>query len=77
MAVPLDTSADAAQLHEEAYRELGFSGRLKIAFELSDLTHALAAAGIRRRNPGLSDQDARRQLAELLYASASASGNDR
>jgi hypothetical protein len=69
MAVPLDTSAAAAQLHVEAYRELGIAGRLRIALELSDLAHALAIAGIRRRHPECSDDDARRKLAELLYAS--------
>jgi hypothetical protein len=67
MAVSLDTTADAAELHEKAYRELGAAGRLKIALELSDLTHAFATAGIRRRHPALSEEDARRQLAELLY----------
>jgi hypothetical protein len=67
MAVPPDTSAAAAQLHEEAYRQLGLAGRLRIALELSDLTHALAVAGIRRRHPGCTDEAAHRKLAELLY----------
>jgi len=67
VSVPLDTSAAAAQLHEDAYRALGLAGRLRIALELSDLTHALATAGIRRRHPGISDEDARKKLAELLY----------
>jgi len=70
--VALDTSPDAAALHEQSYRELGPAGRLKIALELSDLTHAMAVAGIRRRHPELSDADARRKLAELLYGSESA-----
>ena len=67
MAVPLDTSAVAARLHEDAYRELGIAGRLRIALELSDLTHALAIAGIRRRHPKIGDTDARKILAEQLY----------
>ena len=62
-----DTTADAASLHEESYRQLGMAGRLKIAIELSDFTHALAVAGIRRRHPEWSDEDARRHLAEMLY----------
>ncbi|HEU4887370.1 MAG TPA: hypothetical protein VFV49_05745 [Thermoanaerobaculia bacterium] len=70
MALPLDTTAAAAALHEQAYRELGLAGRLRIALELSDLTHSFAVAGIRRRHPGCSDQDARRKLAEFLYDSA-------
>ncbi|HEX6641153.1 MAG TPA: hypothetical protein VF215_08565 [Thermoanaerobaculia bacterium] len=45
-------------------------GRLKIAMELSDLTHSFAIAGIKRRHPeGLSDLEARVKLAELLYTS--------
>lgn len=73
MVVPLDTSSSASALHEQAYRELGLAGRLKIALELSDLTHSLAAAGIRRRDPECSDEDARRRLATLLYSSKLAS----
>lgn len=64
---PPDTTPSAALLHEQAYRELGLAGRLKIALELSDLTHTLAVAGIRHRDPECSDEDARRRLAELLY----------
>lgn len=67
--VALDTTAAAALLHEQAYREIGMAGRLKIALELSDLTHAFAVAGIRRRHPEWSDEDARRHLAEVLYRS--------
>jgi hypothetical protein len=71
MSPPFDTTAEAAALQEQAYRELGLGGRLKIAMELSDLTHAFARAGIRRRDPECSEQDARRTLAELLYGSGS------
>lgn len=67
MPSPFDTTAEALALHEQAYRELGLEERLRIALELSDLTHAFACAGIRRRDPGCSDQDARRRLAGMLY----------
>ena len=67
--VSRDTAASAAMLHEQAYRELGIHGRLKIALELSNLTHALAAAGLRHRNPEWSADDARRRLAQVLYTS--------
>jgi len=66
----LDTSAAAAELHEQSIRALGIAGRLRVALELSDFTHALAVRGIRRRNPQLSDEDARRLLAEKLYGPA-------
>lgn len=52
----------------EAYRQMGLIGRLRIATELSDLVHVMAVAGIRRRNPELSQDEARRELAESLYA---------
>jgi hypothetical protein len=68
--VPVDTAPAAATLQEQAYRSLGIPGRLRIALELSDLTHALAVAGIRRRDPQCSHEDARRRMAEALYTSA-------
>jgi hypothetical protein len=65
--LPLDTSIDAARLQEQAYRELGPVGRLKIALELSDLAHSFAVAGIRRDDPRLTEEEAYRRLAEHLY----------
>ena len=64
-----DTTAAVASLHEESYRRLGVAGRLQIAMELSDLTHAFAVAGIKHRSPSCSDEEARRRLAESLYSS--------
>ncbi len=75
MAVPSDTTAAAAALHEVAYRELGPGGRLRIALELSDFTHALAVAGIRSRHPEYTDEEARRKLAEILYTAESTRSN--
>lgn len=70
--VALDTTPEAARLHEQAYRELGNDGRFRIALELSDLTHTFAVAGIRLRHPEWSEEDARRHLAEVLYGSKTA-----
>jgi hypothetical protein len=64
-----DTTAAAALLQEESYRQMGIAGRLRLALELSDLAHAFAVAGIKRRFPGCSDEEARRRLAESLYSS--------
>jgi hypothetical protein len=47
----LDTTPDAAAVQEAAYRRLGRTGRLRIALELSNLVHALAETGIRKRHP--------------------------
>ena len=69
--VALDTTPEAARLHEQAYRELGNDGRFRIALELSDLTHTFAVAGIRLRHPEWSDEDAG-HLAAVLYGSEAA-----
>lgn len=63
----LDRSTDGAAVQEEVYRRVGNAGRLRIALELSDLVHAFAVAGIKRRRPGCSDDEAHRQLACELY----------
>ena len=62
-----DTSPDAAALHLESQRQLGPAGRLKLALELSDLTHALMIAGIRLRNPDYTHEQACHELARVLY----------
>jgi len=66
--LPLDTTPAAARMQEEAYRRLGEAGRFRVALELSDLTHTFAVAGIRLRHPEMSEEDARRELASILYA---------
>jgi len=62
-----DTSPEAAALHLESQRRLGPVGRLKLALELSDLTHTLAIAGIRHRHPEYTHEQACRELARVLY----------
>lgn len=64
---PRDTSPEIARLMQQAYIDMGMSGRLRIALELSDFVHALAVSGIRQRNPELSEEEAYRKLAEMLY----------
>ena len=62
-----DTSAEASAVQLEVYRRLGPSGRVAIAAQLSVATRAIAIAGIRRRDPGLSETQALRELMKLLY----------
>lgn len=62
-----DTSAEAAAVQLEVYRRLGPSGRVAIAAELSAATRSIAISGIRRRNPGLTQAQALRELMRLLY----------
>jgi hypothetical protein len=63
----LDTKPEAAAVQQAAYRHLGKIGRLKIAFELSDLVRALAQAGIRKRNPDYTAEQAIDALSRQLY----------
>lgn len=63
----LDTTAEAASLHLKAQREMGAARRLFAALQLSDLTHAFALAGVRRRRPELNETQARVVLAQQLY----------
>jgi hypothetical protein len=74
--IPHDTTPAAAKLHEEAQRRLGLAGRLRVALELSDLTHSFAVAGIRRSDPTLTEEQARIKLAERLYGRTRASYGD-
>jgi hypothetical protein len=67
---PRDTTPAAANAQEEAYRRIGEAGRLHAALELSDLTHSFALAGMRARNPELSEEEALHALASLLYQTA-------
>jgi hypothetical protein len=62
-----DTSAAAAAVHEELYKQATPLRRFTIALELSDLTHELAIAGVRLRHPSYSLAEAKRALAEQLY----------
>lgn len=72
MALPLDTAPAAAAVHQQAYRTQTAGGRLKIALELSDLTRAFAIAGIRKRNPDITSDEAHRKLANFLFGSRTA-----
>jgi hypothetical protein len=63
----LDTTPEAAAAQDQAYRQLGKVGRLKIAFELSDLVRVLARAGIRKRNPEYTAEQVVAALSRQLY----------
>ena len=63
----LDTDDEAADIHLQVQREMGAARRLVAALQLSDLAHAFALAGMRRRNPQLTEAQALAKFAELLY----------
>jgi len=70
-----DTSREAREAQLEAQRRLGAAGRLALAFEMSAEARGISIAGMRRRNPDLSEAEAvsrlrKRLLGDELYAAA-------
>ena len=57
-----DTSRAAREAQIAALRSLGGAGRLELAFAMSEEARAISLAGIRARNPQLSEAEARAQL---------------
>jgi hypothetical protein len=70
-----DTSTDARRAQIEALRRMGPERRAALAIELSRSARETALAGIRERDPSLSEEEAqralfRRLLGEDLYRAA-------
>ncbi len=57
MAVPRDTSEDAARIQLEVYRRMAPSERLNVGLELTRMSRDLLAEGIRARHPEYSDDE--------------------
>lgn len=65
-----DTSAEAETVQLAVLRRLGPEGRLRIAVQLSDDIRSIALEGVRRRHPGLREDEVRRELVRILYGDA-------
>ena len=63
---PKDTTASAREAQLAIFRELGPSGRVALACNLSDGAISLTADGMRFRNPGMSDEDVADAIRRLL-----------
>lgn len=61
-----DTTASAREAQLAIFRELGPSGRVALACDLSDGAISLTADGMRFRNPGMSDEDVADAIRRLL-----------
>lgn len=61
-----DTSPEAASVQAEIFRRMTPSQRVALAAEMSDEVLAVAAAGLKDRNPELSPEDAAHALRDLL-----------
>lgn len=62
-----DTDGDSLRVHVDLLRRATPGRRLELAFALSADVVSLALAGIRRRNPGISDTDAALRFVEMHY----------
>jgi hypothetical protein len=65
--IAADTSVDADAAQLEAYRRLGGSGRIEIAFRLTRMAREASEAGIRARHPDYDETRVKLALALLLY----------
>jgi hypothetical protein len=62
-----DTTPEAVALQLQLYRSLSPSARAQIAVDLSDAVRQTTMAGIRRRHPEYSDEEAARAFIVLVY----------
>jgi hypothetical protein len=62
-----DTSAAMTEAQNQLYREIGESGRARIAAEMSDMLRELAIAGVRLRNPDFDEQQVRAEVLAIFY----------
>jgi len=67
---PRDTDPEAHRVQVQLLREAGPAKRLRLACSMSQTARALSLAGIRSRQPELSEQEARLRLVEICYGKA-------
>ena len=66
MGRPLDTSLDAWDRQLAALRAMTPADRLQLADDMSQAVKGLVEAGIRRRQPDLSDEDRAAAIAGIV-----------
>ena len=64
---PLDTSPAANRVHLDLLRQPGSGRRTWIAAELSEAVREISRAGIRARDPKLTEAEVNRELLRILY----------
>ena len=62
-----DTRPEAEEVQLEIYRKMSGAERLRLAFEISELTRALARAGIRADHPDWDEKQVDRELLRLAF----------
>jgi hypothetical protein len=64
-SIPADTTPEAFRVLVHAYRAMPAGRRLEMALQMSDDIMAVAAAGVRRRHPEYTDEQARLSLIRM------------
>ena len=59
-------TADAERMYVEGIRRMTPEAKIKIASDISELTRKLTRAGIRQRNPGISEEEIERELWRII-----------
>lgn len=72
--IPMDTSPAAHAVQLELFRQAGPARRVEIAAELSDALREIARAGVRARQPGLSETEVTREVLRIFYGRAGSAG---
>ena len=59
MALPLDTTIEAARVQAAVWRRMDMETRLRLALEMIEAARSLAESGVRCRHPEYSDRQVR------------------
>jgi hypothetical protein len=68
--IPADTSLDAYQVQQEAYRRMSGAERCAIVFRLNEFARRVSETGIRGRHPEYDDARVRKALLRLRLGDA-------
>ncbi len=66
---PDAVTADAGRMYVEGIRRMTPEAKIKITSDISELTRKLTRAGIRQRNPGMSEEEIEKELWRIINES--------
>lgn len=66
LAVPKDTSLEAARVHFAALRRLGGPRRLEMGVELSNTMRSVVESGVRDRHPNHTNEEVRLAVLRVM-----------
>lgn len=65
--IPSDTNPEAAAIQQEIFRRMTTPERLLLALEMSESMRNVAMAGLRSRQPELSEKELSRELIRIMH----------